>query len=127
MKRVILGLSGLLVLAMAMWAVSHATAQNGADNGDAMMNKLSRSRPRALKSAAATVETFKQKAINAGKYRCCLKHPCDFCAMKLGTCPCDEQLDHGKPVCNECKGGWYTGDGEAKGKTADQIKTFPRK
>ncbi len=91
------------------------------------MNNLAQHRPQALKNAAATVTAFKQKAIQAGHYRCCLKHSCDLCALKLGACPCDEQLDAGKPVCNECKGGWYTGDGEAKGKTAAQIKTFPRK
>lgn len=127
MKRSWLVFAGLCSLLFAVWGISHAIAQGKEDDGEAKMAKLAQSRPATLKSAAATVETFKQKAIKAGHYRCCLKHPCDYCALKMGACPCDDQLDAGKPVCNECKGGWYAGDGEARGKTADQIKTFPRK
>src|SRR5579862_2675912 len=126
MKRYLLLFAALSAVLSITWGISRAIAQESADNGAAMMTKLAQSRPKALKSAAATVEAFKQKAIKAGHYRCCLKHSCDLCALKMGACPCDEQLDAGKPVCNECKGGWYTGDGEAKGKTADEIKTFAR-
>jgi hypothetical protein len=115
------------VVAGAGLSLGRAMAHGRPDNGAAKMAQLAQSRPAALKSAATTVEKFKQQAIRAGRYRCCLHHPCDYCALHMGTCPCDEQLDSGKPVCNECKGGWYAGDGEAKGKTADQIKTFPRR
>lgn len=125
MKRWFLVFAGLCSLLFAAWGISRA--MNKHDNGEAMLNKLAQSRPPALKSAAATVESFKLKARKAGKYRCCLHHACDYCALHFGACPCDDQLDAGKPVCNECKGGWYAGDGEAKGKTADQIKIFPRK
>src|SRR6185312_5017894 len=99
MKRCLLVLVGLCSLLSVVWGISHAIAQGKADNGAAMMSKLAQSRPQALKSAAATVAAFKQKAIKAGHYRCCLKHPCDLCALKMGTCPCDEQLAAGKPVC----------------------------
>jgi hypothetical protein len=127
MKRPLLALLAIAAIAGLVAAHGLASARGRAADDAAKFARLAQSRPAALKSAAATVEKFKQQAIRAGRYRCCLKHPCDYCALHLGTCPCDAQLDAGKPVCSECKGGWYAGDGEAKGKTADQIKTFPRR
>jgi hypothetical protein len=126
MRRWFIALIGLYLLVSGVWGIARVIAQEETDNGVALTRTLAQKRPQALKKAADTVEAFKAKAIKAGRYRCCLKHPCDFCALKMGTCPCDDQLAAGKPVCNECKGGWYAGDGEAKGKTADEIKTFPR-
>jgi hypothetical protein len=92
----------------------------------AMMKKMMMNRPKALKQADMTIQKEKQKLLKAGKYGCCLKHPCDFCTYKMGGCPCGKMASMDKPVCNECKGGWYAGDGAIPGKTADDIKTMPR-
>lgn len=122
MKRWFAALAVLCVGAAGAAALGHGRHQSPR----AVLAKMEAARPAPLKRAAATVANYKAQALKAGKYRCCLKHPCDWCALHMGQCPCDSLLDSGRPVCNECKGGWYAGDGEAKGKKPDQIKTFPR-
>ncbi len=92
----------------------------------AMMMKMMNARPKELKKADMTVMQAKATATKKGMYNCCLKHPCDWCALKMGACPCGKSAAMSMPVCNECKGGWAAGDGAIPGLTADQIKTFPR-
>lgn len=130
-----LGLATLTLLAGG-WGVSHpAVAQNpvpampqGNMAGDhaAMMMKMMNARPKELKKADMTVMQAKATATKKGMYNCCLKHPCDWCALKMGACPCGKSAAMSMPVCNECKGGWAAGDRATPGLTADQIKTFPR-
>ncbi len=130
-----LGLATLTLLAGG-WGISHpAMAQNpmpampqGNMAGDhaAMMMKMMNARPKELKKADMTVMQAKATAMKKGMYNCCLKHPCDWCALKMGTCPCGKSAAMNMPVCNECKGGWAAGDGAIPGLTADQIKTMPR-
>jgi hypothetical protein len=91
-----------------------------------MMKQKMMNRPGAMQKADNAVQQQKQKAMKAGNYGCCLKNACDFCALKMGECPCGMNAAKDMPVCNECKGGWYAGDGALPGKTADQIKTMPR-
>lgn len=91
-----------------------------------MMKEMMMNRPAAMKQADKNVQTQKAKATKEGKYTCCLRHPCDFCAMHMGQCPCGKNAAADKPVCNECKGSWYAGDGAVPGKSPDQIKTLPR-
>jgi hypothetical protein len=116
-----------LALATAGWTLAGAPgpAQMPQEMME-MMKKMMMERPKALKNADATVGKEKAKLIEAGKYTCCLKHPCDYCALKMGGCPCGMNAQKDMPVCNECKGSWYAGDGAVPGKTADQIKTLPR-
>ncbi len=130
-----LGLATLTLLAGG-WGVSHpAVAQNSmpampqgnmAGNHAAMMMKMMNARPKELKKADMTVMQAKATATKKGMYNCCLKHPCDWCALKMGSCPCGKSAAMSMPVCNECKGGWAAGDGALPGLTAAQIKTFPR-
>ena len=96
------------------------------NNPAAMMQKMMMNRPKDLKQADAVVQKAKASATKMGMYNCCLKHPCDYCALKMGACPCGKSAVMGMPVCNECKGGWAAGDGAIPGVTSDQIKTFPR-
>ena len=79
-----------------------------------------------LKEAATKVMQEKEKLIKEGKYGCCLKHPCNQCALMMGGCPCGGNAAAGKPVCHECKGGWAAGDGAIPGKKAKDIKVMPR-
>ncbi len=125
-KRVASILVGLLVIGAAGWGV-YALAQGGAMVQQMeMMKQKMMNRPNAMKEADQAVQDQKIKAMAAGKYACCLKTSCDFCALKMGECPCGMNAASDKPVCNECKGGWHAGDGAIPGKTADQIKTMPR-
>lgn len=125
MKRWFSILAAALVVGFTGWGVSRVIAQDNMDDM-AMMKKMMMNRPKALKQADMTVQSAKQKAMKAGMYGCCLKHACDVCALKMGSCPCGKMASMDKPVCNECKGGWAAGDGAIPGKKADDIKTMPR-
>jgi hypothetical protein len=118
----------LLALAGAFFvgAVGWGLAQGNMSESIEMVKKLMMNRPKAMKQADQSIQDQKLKAMKEGKYMCCLKHPCDHCALKMGQCPCGQQAAAGKPVCNECKGGWYAGDGAIPGKKPDDIKTLPR-
>ena len=119
-------LVGLLTIGAACWGV-YALAQGEAMSKQMeMMKQKMMNRPSAMKEADQAVQEQKKMAMAEGKYACCLKTACDFCALKMGECPCGMNAANDKPVCNECKGGWHAGDGAIPGKTADQIKTMPR-
>jgi hypothetical protein len=118
-RRWLFAVLGLLSLGLAGWGVAQSDPME-------MMKKMMTNRPRAMKQADQAIQDQKLNAMKEGKYMCCLKHPCDYCALKMGQCPCGQHAASDQPVCNECKGGWYAGDGAIPGKTADQIKTMPR-
>ena len=91
-----------------------------------LMKQKMMNRPDAMKEADQAVQEQKKKAMTEGKYMCCLKSSCAFCALKMGKCLWGMNAASDKPVCNECKGGWHAGNGAIPGKTVDQIKTMPR-
>lgn len=126
-KRWWLGLIALVAAIAVGWSLTSVLAQGGmqADQME-MMKKMMMNRPGAMKKADQSIQDQKAKAMKAGKYSCCLKHPCDHCAVKMGECPCGMNAAKDMAVCNECKGGWAVGDGIVPGKTADQIMTMPR-
>ncbi len=126
MKSWLLVLVAGLTIGLSGWGISRVVAQGKMDEDMKMMHQMMANRSKALKAADKTVMAEKQKAMKAGKYGCCLKHPCDFCALKMGSCPCGKMASMDKPVCNECKGGWAAGNGAIPGKNADKIKTMPR-
>lgn len=90
------------------------------------MQRMMENRPAAMKDAEAAIDAQKRQAAGGGNYVCCLRHPCDFCALNMGQCPCGKNVADGKPVCSECKGGWHAGDGAIPGVSADEVKTLPR-
>ncbi len=83
-------------------------------------------RSKEMKGAVDTFMKEKAKLIKDGKYVCCLKNPCNQCALMIGACPCGKNAAAGKPVCHECKGGWAAGNGIIPGKKAEDIKVMPR-
>ena len=91
-----------------------------------MEHKMMDMRSASLKKAATTVDKSKKALTKTGNYSCCLKHSCDFCALRMGGCTCGPMASSDKPVCNECKGGWAAGDGAIPGKKDEDIKTMPR-
>jgi hypothetical protein len=107
-------------------APANPAVQNPSPDDMGMMMKMMESRPKELKQADSAVGKAKADAMKKGTYTCCLKHPCDVCALHMGACPCGKNVAADKPVCNECKGGWDAGDGAIPGKTAADIKTMPR-
>lgn len=123
--------AAVLAVGVALgWGAGSATAQDKMDKmpdgHGAMMMKMMQDRPKEMKKADEAVQKQKAAAAKKGMYGCCLKHSCDSCALKMGSCPCGKMASMNKPVCNECKGGWEAGDGAIPGKTAADIKTMPR-
>ncbi|HCA80126.1 MAG TPA: hypothetical protein DEP53_10370 [Bacteroidetes bacterium] len=56
-------------------------------------------------------------------YNCCLKDPCDRCALDHQSCQCNKDLRAGKGVCSDCYAGWQMGQGEdIPGITKDKVK-----
>ena len=103
-----------------------AVTQTSMDEMMEMMKQKMMNRPAAMMSADEAIQDQKAAAMKSGKYNCCLKNSCDYCALKMGECPCGMNAANDMPVCNECKGAWYAGDGAIPGKTPEQIKTMPR-
>ncbi len=121
-KRWALAVMAALLLGVMGWGVGRILAQGEME----MMKQKMMNRPAAMKSADKAIQAQKQKAVKAGKYACCLKDSCDFCALKMGECTCGMMAAKDMPVCNECKGGWHAGNGAVPGKKAEDIKTMPR-
>lgn len=82
------------------------------------------------KSGSSLVSEAREKLVQAkeilmqeGKYGCCMKHACDYCALHHSSCDCHEDLKAGKPVCIECYSGWQRGEGAVEKVKKEQVKT----
>ena len=126
MKKRKVFILAVVMLGIIGWSVTAAVTQGSMEDMMQMMKEKMMNRPAAMMDADKVIQDQKVAAMGAGKYSCCLKNPCDYCALKMGECPCGMNAANDMPVCNECKGSWYAGDGNIPGKTPDQIKTMPR-
>lgn len=79
-----------------------------------------------LDDIRAQLKETKRSLAREGKYACCIAPPCDFCAIAIGECPCNDNLSKGDPVCHECKGGWMAGHGVVDEVDPERVKTPPR-
>ncbi len=116
----------LAFVALVVGGSIAAVTQTSMDEMMEMMKQKMMNRPAAMMSADQAIQDQKAAAMKSGKYNCCLKNSCDYCALKMGECPCGMNAANDMPVCNECKGSWYAGDDSIPGLTPDQIKTMPR-
>jgi hypothetical protein len=73
----------------------------------------------------AKLKDAKRSLAREGKYSCCISPSCDFCALSVDKCPCNENLSNGDPVCHECKGGWQAGHGVVEGVNPADVKAVP--
>jgi hypothetical protein len=64
----------------------------------------------------------KKGLMSDGKYNCCIKDPCDRCALDHGNCNCASEVKAGKAVCPDCYAGWQRGDGNVSGVDAKTVK-----
>lgn len=76
-----------------------------------------------IKEAKRLLLVAKGQLAREGKYKCCIEVPCDQCALEHQSCACYEDLKGGKPVCNECYGGWQRGEGRDKKIDPNKVKT----
>lgn len=87
------------------------------------------------KAAGKTSDSLsgKEKALKAKQllaeakgelyYNCCIKEPCDRCALDHQSCSCSRDLREGKGICSDCYAGWQAGLGkDIKGFTKDNVK-----
>jgi hypothetical protein len=119
----------LVILSFAiLGSALQMLAQQGAVSPEQMemMKKMMANRPAAMRMADESIQAQKKAATAKGTYSCCLKQACDFCALKMGECPCRTNLQKKMAVCNECKGGWHAGDGAVPGVNANDVQTMPR-
>ncbi len=82
---------------------------------------------KALDEIRTRLKETKRALSREGEYSCCIAPSCDFCAISVGSCPCNENLSNKDPVCHECKGGWQAGLGVVEGVKAENVKTPPSK
>ena len=63
------------------------------------------------------------EAKNELYYNCCVKEPCDRCALDHQSCTCSRDLREGKGICSDCYAGWQSGLGkDIKGFTKENVK-----
>ena len=78
-----------------------------------------------IAEAKKNLQEGKAKLADEGKYGCCIKEPCDMCALTHGDCDCYNDLKKGEHVCVECYAGWQQGKGaDAKVKPTDVKTSF---
>jgi len=70
----------------------------------------------------AEIEVAKTNLAQEGKYKCCIKPPCDWCVVKSGGCSCENMVDMDQPVCPECGLGWKQGKGSLEGIEPEDVK-----
>jgi len=72
--------------------------------------------------ATGDLAALKTKLATEGKYACCIKSPCDFCARSKGSCDCSIDLKAGRSVCGECYKAWQAGNGNVAGVDPATVK-----
>ena len=56
-------------------------------------------------------------------YNCCLKNPCDRCALDHQSCSCNKDVREGNGICSDCYAGWQLGEGKnIPGITKENVK-----
>lgn len=72
--------------------------------------------------ARMLLDEAKKALAQEGKYNCCIKDPCDRCALDHQSCDCSDDVKAGKAVCPDCYAGWQRGDGIVPGVKASKVK-----
>lgn len=116
----------LLVATPAAIFVALTTALNGSAVGPRQdRSSQVRNPEHVLDEIRTRLKETKRALAREGKYSCCIAPSCDFCALSVGKCPCNENLSKGDAVCHECKGGWKAGLGVVEGIDPTDVKTPP--
>jgi len=75
-----------------------------------------------ISEAKENLAAAKSKLEQDGKYDCCLREPCNHCALAESTCTCSQEVKHGEAVCNECYAGWQEGKGDVPNIKKENVK-----
>ena len=93
-------------------AVSEMSTQVASEDGESMITKV-----------RTDLDLAKQRLASEDKYACCLKVPCDFCALHEASCSCYSDLKAGVDVCIECYAGWQQGNGSDPDISKEDVTT----
>jgi hypothetical protein len=75
-----------------------------------------------LEQIETRLEAVKTQLFEQGKYNCCVKPSCDWCALHEGACDCFTNVQAGEAVCPGCGLGWHNGQGVMEGIDAGDVK-----
>lgn len=76
-----------------------------------------------LVEAKEKLSEAKERLIQDGKYSCCIKDPCNYCALHESSCLCFNDLKEGRHVCIECYAGWQQEKGAVENIKKESVKT----
>jgi len=76
-----------------------------------------------LAEAKEKLNIAKEKLMQEGKYNCCIKEACNYCALQEASCPCYKELKAGEQVCIECYAGWQQGKGGDDTMKKEDVRT----
>lgn len=80
-----------------------------------------------IEQTRSLLTEVKKELAQDGKYNCCIKEPCNRCALEHQSCDCYKDLKASKSVCNECYAGWQRGEGADKEIKPSSVKTSYKK
>ena len=75
-----------------------------------------------ISQARSLLAEAKKELAEDWKYNCCIKDPCDRCALDHQSCSCAHEVKAGNAVCSDCYAGWQRGEGIVPGIKANQVK-----
>jgi hypothetical protein len=75
-----------------------------------------------LEDIKRRIEEVKTRLFDEGKYNCCVKPSCVWCALHEGACDCFSNLQAGEAVCPGCGLGWHNGQGIVEGVDPSTVK-----
>ena len=123
MRRTSIVLFSILVVFGSL-AVARFDLLNAAAQGMQGMPMPTAAEKQKLSDLHKRLAAFKADLTKAGKYSCCLKESCDFCALAAAMCPCGMKVQN-EAVCGECKMAWQAGQGKVPNVRASNVKALP--
>ena len=75
-----------------------------------------------LKDIGKRLQEAKALLSEEGKYDCCIKQKCDYCALNTSECYCYRNLKATLHVCFECYDGWQKGNGVDPSIKKEEVK-----
>ena len=123
------GARGALVAALFMWsacvvgeqAVDVPAEKHVSAGSQSMTDAQVRDRRQRIHDDLAE---FSRQLEADGRYDCCVKTPCTWCALNTGGCSCGEGLRRGEPVCEQCAYLWRRGQGDEPGIDPESVESF---
>jgi len=76
------------------------------------------------RTVAAELDALIRALTDDGRYACCTKAPCKWCALRTAGCACGPGLKKGEPVCEECALMWTKGLGDVEGVDPEGVRSF---